>query len=91
MTLNLNVGFDGGCEAAFRLYERCLGGKIAYMLKWGDSPAAGEAPAEWHGKIYHATLNVAGTVLNGGDVAPGKYESPKGVRPDRRVVDVVVN
>jgi PhnB protein len=80
MTLNpcISLSFDGQCEAAFRFYERCLNGKITFMLTWGDSPMAKEAPPEWSGKILHATLQVGNTRLQGCDSLPGSYESPRG-------------
>jgi PhnB protein len=80
MTLDpcINLSFDGQCEAAFKFYERCLSGKITFMLAWGDSPMADEAPAEWSSKIVHATLVVGNTRLQGSDPAPGSYESPRG-------------
>src|SRR6058998_2535356 len=55
MNLNPQIGlsFDGQCEAAFKFYQRCLNGKIAFMLRWGESPMAKDAPAEWSGKILH--------------------------------------
>jgi PhnB protein len=40
MQLNPYLTFNGDCEAAFRFYEKCLGGKIAMMLSHGDSPMA---------------------------------------------------
>ena len=39
-----------------QLYERCLGGKIVTMLTYGSSPMADQVPADWRGKIVHATL-----------------------------------
>src|SRR5438270_9999994 len=80
MNLNPRIGlsFDGQCEAAFQFYERCLNGKITFMLTWGDSPMAKDAPPEWNSKIVHATLVVGNTRLQGSDAAPGSYESPRG-------------
>ena len=80
MALNpcINLSFNGQCEAAFQFYERCLDGKITYMLTWGDSPMAKEAPPEWSRKIAHATLEIGSTTLQGSDAAPGSYEAPKG-------------
>jgi PhnB protein len=74
----INLSFDGQCEAAFKLYERCLNGKIAFMLPWGGSPMANQAPPEWSGKIAHATLLVGGTRLQGSDAVPGSYQPPGG-------------
>jgi PhnB protein len=80
MRLNphISLTFNGRCEAAFRSYEKCLNGTIQFMLTWGNSPAAGEAPPGWNEKIYHATLKVGDTVITGGDVAPDRYEQPRG-------------
>ena len=80
MELNpcINLSFDGRCEAAFRFYERCLNGKITFMLAWGDSPMAKDAPPEWSRKVAHATLTIGNTQLQGSDPAPHSYESPRG-------------
>jgi len=80
MTLNpcIQLSFDGDCEAAFKFYERCLNGKITFMLTWGDSPMAGDTPQQWRSKIAHITLVVGNTRLQGSDLAPGTYELPKG-------------
>jgi PhnB protein len=51
MRLNPHLSFDGKCEAAFRFYEKCLGGKIHMMLTYGDSPMAAQTPPEWSKKI----------------------------------------
>lgn len=78
MRLNPLLSFGGQCEAAFHLYERCLGGKIETMLTWGNSPMATEVPPEWREKICHATLTVGANQIMGGDVQPGQYERMKG-------------
>jgi PhnB protein len=80
MTLNpcINLSFDGRCEEAFKFYKRCLNGKITYMLAWGDSPMAKDAPPDWGRKIAHATLAVGETRIQGSDPAPGGYQSPRG-------------
>ena len=36
------LSFNGQCEAAFKFYERCLGGKITFLGTYGDSPLANE-------------------------------------------------
>jgi len=80
MTLTpcLNLSFNGQCEAAFKHYERCMNGRITFMLTWGDSPMGKDAPPEWSGRIVHATLVIGETRLQGSDAAPGAYESPRG-------------
>jgi PhnB protein len=78
MRLNAYLTFDGQCEAAFRFYQRCLGGKITTMLTWGESPMAEQAPTEWQDKILHATLSVGDAILQGADSFPGQHEETKG-------------
>ncbi len=80
MNLNPRIGlsFDGKCEDAFKFYERCFNGKIAFMLRWGESPMDKDAPTEWREKILHARLVIGDTALLGGDALPGSYESPRG-------------
>jgi PhnB protein len=74
----MSLVFNGECDAAFTLYQQCLGGTVTFRLTWGASPMAGQAPSEWRDKILHATLTVGRTVLSGGDVLPGQYERPQG-------------
>jgi PhnB protein len=78
MQLNTYLNFNGECEAAFKFYERCFGGKIQMMMTHGESPMAQQTPPEWHTKIMHATLAVGGGVLMGSDAPPQSYEKPQG-------------
>ncbi|MEM9908685.1 MAG: VOC family protein, partial [Cyanobacteria bacterium P01_D01_bin.44] len=34
MQLNPYLSFNGQCEAAFKFYEQCLGGKIEAMMPY---------------------------------------------------------
>jgi PhnB protein len=70
--------FNGQCEAAFKFYEQCLGGKIVTMLSHGASPMAEQVPPEWRDKILHATLAAGDTVLMGYDAPPEQFEGVKG-------------
>jgi PhnB protein len=78
MQMNPYLMFDGQCEAAFKFYERCLGGNIAALLTYGESPMAAQMPSEERGKIMHARLVVGDKVLMGGDAPQGHYEKPQG-------------
>jgi PhnB protein len=78
MQLNTHLTFNGQCEAAFKFYEKCLGGKIGMMMTWGDSPMAKQIPADWHKKIIHATLSLGDSRLTGGDALPDSYQKPQG-------------
>src|SRR5437773_9897753 len=79
MQLNPYVNFDGQCEEAFKFYEQVLGGKITFMMTWGEMPGADQFPAETHKLIMHATLSVGDDVLMGADSPPGRYQPAKGM------------
>jgi PhnB protein len=74
----ISLVFNGECDAAFALYQQCLGGTVTFRLTWGDSPMANDAPAEWHDRILHTTLTVGEFAVSGGDALPGQYERPRG-------------
>ena len=79
MKINPYLNFDGQCAEAFRFYEECLGGKIAMMLPYGESPMAGQTPEEWRNRIMHTSLIVGDQVLAGADAPPGQYRKPQGI------------
>jgi PhnB protein len=79
MQLNPYLLFDGQCEAAFKFYERCLGGNLAALMTYGEAPMASQMPSEAHGKIMHARLVVGDTVLMGSDAPQGHYKEPQGI------------
>jgi PhnB protein len=78
MNLNPHLTFNGECEAAFRFYEKNLGGKNTLMMTYGDSPLAGQAPPGWGEKILHATLSLGEQRLTGADAPPEHYQKPQG-------------
>jgi PhnB protein len=78
MRLNPHLQFDGNCEAAFKFYEQCLGGKIVVMMTYGESPLGEPMGTEWRKKILHATLAVGSYLLQGADVPPNSYQKPQG-------------
>ena len=78
MQLNPYLFFDGQCEAAFKFYEQCLGGKIVAMLSHAGTPAEGQVPANWRDKIMHARMLVGDEALMGSDAPPEHYEQTKG-------------
>jgi PhnB protein len=79
MRLNPHLAFNGQCEAAFKFYQQCLGGEIAVMMAYEDSPEAARTPPEWRKKIIHATLDLGDDRLTGGDALPGQYQRPAGI------------
>ena len=74
----ISLAFDGRCEDAFRHYETCLDGKILFLLTWGNSPMAADAPPNWSEKVMHASIRIGDLEITGSDVPPGHYEAPQG-------------
>ena len=66
MTIELNpyLSFNGQCEAAFKFYERCLGGKIVAMMTYRGSPLEEQTPSGWLNKIMHARPNDAERIFH---------------------------
>ncbi len=77
MQLNAYLNFNGQCEAAFKFYEKCLGGKIEAMARFENMPGGGGVSPEWRSKIMHAQLNAGGAVLMGSDAPDGRYQTPQ--------------
>ena len=80
MKVNPYLNFNGQCEAAFKFYEKVLGGKITFSITWGEMPgAADQFPPEAHKLIMHSSLCVGDETLMGADAPPGTYQEPKGI------------
>ena len=78
MQLNTYLTFNGQCEAAFKFYEQCLGGKIVSMFTHAGTPTAEHVPPEWQSKIMHACLKVGDSLLMGSDAPPDHAQAAKG-------------
>lgn len=78
MQLSPYLTFKGDCEAAFKFYEKSLGGKIVAMIPHAGTPAEQHVPPEWRSKIMHARLAIGDEVLMGSDAPPDRYEQPQG-------------
>ena len=88
MRIDPYLMFNGQCEAAFKLYQQCLGGTIKAMLKFSDAPkgedgedaAGGCGPLTPGGKrIMHACLSFNDQIPMASDTPPNyPYEGIKG-------------
>jgi PhnB protein len=79
MQMNPYLTFDGRCEAAFKFYEKVLGGKIVAMMSHEGTPSADHVAPEWRSKIMHARLMLGDVALMGSDAPPDHYEPTKGI------------
>ena len=60
--------FDNSqCEEAFRFYERCLGGKLEMLVRYGDMPECAGMDEATRKKIAHVRLVMDGSMLMGSD------------------------
>ena len=78
MQMHPYVNFNGQCEAAFKFYEQCLDGELGGIFRYAGTSLADQVPAEWQDKVMHASVTIGGQTLLGADVAPDRYEEPKG-------------
>lgn len=78
MRMNPYLSFKGDCEAAFTFYAQHLEARRGAIFRYEGSPMGGEVPADWSDKVMHGSITIGGQLLMGGDVAPDKYEAPKG-------------
>ena len=78
MQLNPYLFFDGKCEAAFRFYEKALGGKIVAMMTYADGPDPSQSPPEHRDLIMHARMTVGDKVLMGSDAPEDRFNKPQG-------------
>jgi PhnB protein len=78
MQANPYLLFNGQCEAAFKFYATCLGGKIEAMMPHEGTPAAERVPPAWLKKILHARLTLGDSVLMASDCPPDRYKKPEG-------------
>jgi len=78
MQVNKYLSFRGDCETAFTLYAECLGAKVGEIYRYASTPLASQVPADWSNKVMHASVSIGDQVFMGGDVAPERYEPPKG-------------
>lgn len=78
MQLNAYLMFNGNCEAAFKFYEQCLGGKITMMMTHKEAPSAEKISPDWQDKIMHACLDLGDRLLMGSDSPPDYFEAPQG-------------
>jgi len=88
MELSTYLHFNGDCEAAFKFYEECTGGKIETMMTHAGTPAAGQVPPEWQNKILHARMKIGDQWLMASDAPPGRYSQPQGFSVSLALNDV---
>lgn len=78
MQINPYLFFDSNCEAAFKFYEKVLGGKIELMLRNSEGPPEMGAAPDRMQKIMHARMSIDGEVIMASDAPPDHFHKPQG-------------
>ena len=59
--------FEGRCEEALEFYRTALGAQILNVMRWKDSPEAGNAPPGTQDKVLHAEFRVGDSTILASD------------------------
>jgi len=86
MQLNAYLMFNGNCEAAFRFYEKSLGGKVLVMSTYEGSPMP-NTPPDLLKKIIHGRIQIGDSIVMASDAPPERYQAPQGVQVSISVTD----
>ena len=78
MQINPYLFYDSNCEAAFKYYEKVLGGKIEMMLRNEEAPEPMPGASGREKKIMHARISIDGEILMASDAPPDHFNKPQG-------------
>lgn len=79
MKLHTYLNYGGNCAAAFRFYEKHLGGKIGMMMTYEEMPKTENAPPMPKDAIVHASMQIGGTRISGSDVPGDRFQPMRSV------------
>src|ERR1700742_3284490 len=86
--LNPYLFYAGNCEAAFKYYEKVLGGKIEFMMRADEGPDDMKPSPGHEKKIMHARMSIGSNVLMASDAPPDHFHKPQGFAVSLTVHDV---
>ena len=89
MQINPYLFYDSNCEAAFKFYEKVLGGKIEMMLRNEQAPDSMPTAPGREKKIMHARISINGEILMASDAPPDRFNKPQGFAVSVTVDDPV--
>jgi PhnB protein len=78
MQVNPYLFYNGNCEAAFKFYEKVLGGKVEMMLRNEEAPESMPSPPDRKKQIMHGRISIGGQVLMASDAPPEHFYKPQG-------------
>jgi PhnB protein len=85
--LNAYLFYNDNCEAAFKFYEKVLGGKIETMIRAEEAPADMKPGPGREKLIMHARMSIDGDVLMASDSPPEHLQKPGGFRVSLTIHD----
>ena len=89
MQLSPYLFYNDNCEAAFKFYEKVLGGKIEMMLRADEGPADMKPGPGREKLIMHARMSIGGQFLMASDSPPEHFHKPQGFSVSLTVTDPV--
>ena len=87
--LNPYLFYNGNCEAAFKYYEKVLGGKIEFLMRADEGPADMNPSPGNEKKIMHARMSIGAQILMASDAPPDHFHKPQGFAVSLTVADLV--
>ena len=78
MQMTTYLSFRGQCEEALKYYETTLGARVGALFRYEGTPLADSGPGRLAGQGHARHVTVGDQVLMAGDIAPERYEAPKG-------------
>jgi PhnB protein len=85
--LNPYLIFKDDCEAAFKHYEKVLGGKIEVLFRNADAPPEMPYAPERKDRIMHGRISIGGSVLMASDAPAEHYRKPEGISVSLTIAD----
>lgn len=78
MKLNTYLTFNGNCEEALKFYEKALGGKLVFQMRYSEAPADQQCAKEMGNKIMHGRIVAGDNVLMASDAPPDRFTKQGG-------------
>ena len=85
--LNPYLFYKDNCEAAFKFYEKVLGGKIEMMMRSDEAPADMQPGPGREKTIMHARMTIGSSVLMASDAPPEHFHKPQGFSISLTITD----
>jgi len=85
--LNPYLFYNDNCEAAFKFYEKVLGGKIEMMLRADEGPEDMKPGPGREKLIMHARMSIGSQVLMASDSPPEHFHKPQGFAVSLTIAD----